>query len=216
LHAFLWKRVRGFAAIAVHTLVFALAFTLAAAAAGPKDEKPPVQYHIQIPAAPDFSGLNWLIGDWVGKTAPNGPSGEVKLSVNSELEKHFLILHYDVSLAATPTVPAVKESWLGILSPAPNTATYILRSYASTGFITRYRVTTDGPELDLNPEGGEAPPPGWLFRMTWTRSSPDEFTETVHVAPPGKAFFDYYTARFTRVVPTTKPAAPAAPAAGNP
>ena len=169
-------------------------------------EKPPVQYQLQIPVPPDFSALDWLQGQWTGKTVGNSPPGEVQLSVNSELNKHFLLLRGEVSLAATPTVPATKESWLGILTAIPGGGGFDLRKFASTGFVTRYRLAVTPPEVQLNPEGGDAPPPGWLFRETWARTGPDEFTVTVQVAPPGRAFFDYYTVNLTRVPPANKPA----------
>jgi hypothetical protein len=162
-------------------------------------DKPPVQYQIPIPSLADFSPFDWLQGQWAGKTQPPSPPGEVKLSVTSELEKHFMVFRGEVSLGATSTVPAMKESWMGVLSASPDRSGFILQEYSSTGFVTRYRLTVDEPEIRLNPEGGDSPPPGWLFRRIWARTGPDEFTETVRAAPPGKAFFDYYTAKFTRV-----------------
>jgi hypothetical protein len=129
----------------------------------------------------------------------------VQLTVSAELDKRFLVFRGEVSLAATPTVPATKESWLGVLSASPDGAGFMLRKYSSLGFTTRYRLTANEAELHLNPEGGDSPPPGWLFRMTWARTGPDELTETVQAAPPGKAFFDYYTAKLTRVPPPKKP-----------
>ena len=169
-------------------------------------DKPPVQYQIPIPAPPDFSALDWLQGQWTGKTIPNSSPGELQLAVTADLDKHFLVLRGEVSLAATPTVPATKESWLGILSASPNGTGFILWKFSSTGFVTRYRMTVNEAELHLNPEGGDSPPPGWLFRLTWARTGPDELTETVQAAPPGKSFFDYYTAKLTRVPPAKKPA----------
>jgi hypothetical protein len=184
-------------------LILTSIYSLGGAPAAAKD-KPPVQYQIPIPTQPDFSALDWLQGRWTGKTIPNTPPGEVQLSVATDLERHFLILRGEVSLAATPTVPAIKESWMGILSASPDRTGYILRIFSSTGFITRYRLTVEEPEVHLNPEGGDSPPPGWLFRRVWTRTGPNEFTETVQAAPPGKAFFDHYTAKLTRVPPPAK------------
>lgn len=162
-------------------------------------EKPPVVYSIPIPAKPDFSALQWLVGDWTGKTAGHGAPGEVRLSATFDLEKHFMILRGEVSWAATKTAPAWKESWMGILSANRERAGFVLRVFTSTGFITRYQVTTDGPEIHFNPEGGEVPPPGWLFRRMIQRTGVGEFTETVQVAPPAKSFFEYYSAKLSRV-----------------
>jgi hypothetical protein len=169
------------------------------AAASAAKDKAPVQYQILIPAPPDFSALDWLQGQWTGKTTPNSPVGEVHLSVSPDLDKRFLVFRGEVLLAASRNVPASKESWLGILSASADGKGFTLRVFSSTGFITRYRLMVQGPEIHLNPEGGDSPPPGWLFRRVWARAGPDELTETVQAAPPGKAFFDYYRATFARV-----------------
>jgi hypothetical protein len=192
----------------VRALMMTLICALGIVAAPAKD-KPPVQYQITIPAPPDYSAFDWLQGQWAGKTIANSPPGEEELSVSSDLNKRFLVFRGTLSLAATSTVPATKESWLGILSPSPNGIGFVLRKFSSTGFITRYRLTVSEPELQLSPEGGDSPPPGWLFRLTWARIGPDELTETAQAAPPGKAFFDYYAAKLTRVPPAkTPPPAP--------
>jgi hypothetical protein len=174
-------------------------------AGGLAKDKPPVQYQIALPAPADFSEIDWLVGDWQGKTLNEKPAGELQLSVSFDLEKRILFLRGKISLAATPTVPGTKESWMGILNAIPGGAGFALRAFSSTGFITRYQVTVESAQVRLNPEGGDQPPPGWLFRRLWVRTEPNEFTETVQAAPPGKPFFDYYTAKFTRVPPPEKP-----------
>ena len=185
----------------VRVLISALIFALFCATLAAKD-KPPVQYQIPIPAAPDFSALDWLQGRWTGKTIPPSPPGDLQLTVGPDLEKHFVVLRGEVSLAATATVPATRESWMGIISAEGTN--FILRVFSSRGFITRYRLIIEGAEIHLNPEGGDAPPPGWLFRRIWSRTGADEFAETVQAAPLGKAFFSYYSAKFSRVPPPAK------------
>jgi len=169
-------------------------------------EKPPERFSIPLPPAPDFSAIEWLVGDWTGKTANRSVPGEIRFSVSFDLEKHFMVFREEVSLSATKSIPASKESWLGILSPSREGAGFVLQSFSSTGFMTRYRVTVDGPEIRWSPEGGEQTPPGWLFRRIIDRTSDTEFTETVQVAPPAKSFFDYYTAKLSRVTQAEKPA----------
>jgi hypothetical protein len=127
------------------------------------------------------------------------PADELRLSIAFDLEKRILVLRGNVSLAATQTVPLTKETWMGILNGSPRGTGLALRMFSSTGFITLYRVTVDGPQVWINPEGGEQPPTGWLFRRCWVRIDPNDFTETVQAAPPGKPFFQYYSATFTRV-----------------
>jgi hypothetical protein len=206
-HARLPHRVKVRGGARVRALILALFCALAGASLPAKD-KPPVQYKISIPTPPDFSTLGWLRGQWTGKTDSNGLPGDAKLTVSPDLENHFLVFRGEVSLAATPSVPAAKESWMGILSTGPDATQFILRVFSSTGFITRYRLIVEGAEVRLNPEGGDSPPPGWLFRRIWARTGTDEFSETVQVAPPGKAFFDYYTTKFARV-PSPQKTSPA-------
>jgi hypothetical protein len=177
-------------------------------------DKPPTQYQIPIPAAPDFTTLDWLLGKWTGKTLPPSAPGSLQLTVSSDLEKHFLVIHGEVSLDASGTVPATKWSWMGIINP--DGPQFILHEFSSTGFVTRYRLIFDGAEIRFNPEGGDALPPGWLFRKSWSRTATDEFTETVQAAPPGRSFFDYYTARFSHVPPPPVKANSATPTKTSP
>lgn len=164
-------------------------------------KKPPVTYSIVIPPKPDFSAFDWLLGDWSGSTAKGDPAGAVKLSVAYDLDKRVVIFRGNFSLPATPSVPATDESWLGVLTSAEPRNGFALEVFSSTGFITRYRLSVEGPEIRFNPEGGRRPPPGWLFRTVIARTGPEEFTETVQAAPPGKPFFVYYTAKLSHAGP---------------
>ncbi|HEV2351354.1 MAG TPA: hypothetical protein VG028_16080 [Terriglobia bacterium] len=166
-------------------------------------EKPPATYTIPLPPRPDYSHLDWLIGDWSGKTGEQKLQGDVHLKVSYDLEKRVVVFRESVSLPATKTIPATDETWMGILTADRPGAGYILRVFSSTGFVTRYRVTTEEAEIQFNPEGGEQPPPGWLFRRKLTRTDTDALTETVQASPPQKSFFDYFTAKLTRAQPDT-------------
>ena len=167
-------------------------------------EKAPVVYSIPLPPRADFTALDWVLGDWAGKTTERSAPGEVHLSATFDLDKQFIVLRGEVSLAATKSAPSSQESWMGILSANREGSGFVLRTFSSTGFMARYRVTVDGPEIRLNPEGGEKPPPGWLFRRVLARAGDGELIETVQVAPPSKPFFDYYTAKLSRVSPPVK------------
>lgn len=166
-------------------------------------EKPAPTYTIPLPPLPDFSGINWLIGEWSGKTGEQKPQGDVHLKVSYDLEKRVAVFRESVLLPATKTAPEAAETWMGILTADRPGAGYTLRVFSSNGFVTRYRVTAEGAEIQFNPEGGEQPPPGWLFRRKLTRTDTDALTETVQVAPPQKPFFDYFTAKLTRAQPET-------------
>ncbi len=168
-------------------------------------EKPSVQYTIKLPPKPDFSALGWLVGEWAGQTTNGGVQGDVRFSVNLDLDQQVMVLRGEVALPETGARPAWKETYLGILTAPQSDGGFVLQNFSSSGFITRYRVTIDGGEVRMTPAGGEQPPPGWLFRRVLDRIGVDEFTETVEAAPPGKPFFDYYTAKLERVKPAVKP-----------
>ena len=187
-----------------------LALVLGGAVALAK-EKPPVIHRIPLPPRPDFSDLDWLIGEWTGKTTGKSPEGEVSLTVILDLDKRFMILRGQETLAGTPTLVESKETWLGVLSQERPGEGFVLRVFSDTGFVSRYRVTVNAGTLSLNPEGGEHPPPGWLFRRTLQRTGIGEMLETVQVAPPQKPFFDYYAAKLTRAAsPIAAPTPPVA------
>ena len=167
-------------------------------------EKTPTIYQIPLPPKPDFSAVDWLVGEWTGKTTDRRAQGEIRLSVSYELDNQVMLLRGEAAFQETKTSPAMKESWMGILTSDRGATGFLLCTFSSTGFITRYRVTVEGPETRINPEGGEQPPPGWLFRTVIKRTDPQEFVETVQAAPPNKSFFDYYTAKLTRVTAQDK------------
>ena len=184
-------------------VILALA-CLAGAAPVVAKEKTATIYQIPLPPKPDFSAMDWLVGEWTGTTTGRSAQGEIRLSVSYELDNQVMLLRGEATFQATKTSPAVKESWMGVLTSDRGAAGFLLRTFSSTGFITRYRVTVEGPETRINPEGGEQPPPGWLFRTVIKRTGPQEFVETVQAAPPNKSFFDYYTAKLNRVTAQDK------------
>jgi len=180
-----------------------LAANLGAAADGQKD-KPPATYSIPLPPRPDFSAFAWIIGDWAGySTTPQAKKeaqGTVHLTLSYTLDKRFVLVNEEVSLPAGQDAPAQRESWMGFVSASPSGSGFVMRAFSSTGFITDYHVTITNTEVRFDPQGGPNPPPGWLFRRVITRLGPGYFGETVQVAPPGKEFFDYYTAKLTQVI----------------
>jgi hypothetical protein len=191
---------------------------LGAAQKDKPQDKPPATYSIPLPPRPDFSPLDWLIGDWAGHTTdPTGKEtqGDVHLTVSYALDKRFLLLREEVSLPAGTSAPAVHETWTGFLSADSFAAGFILRTFSSTGFITQYHVTAGDARVSFDPQGGPNPPPGFLFRRVISRLGPGFFAEKVEVAPPDSPFFAYYNARLTQVLepkPTAPPAAAVSPA----
>ena len=79
-------------------------------------EKPPTTYQIPLPPKPDFSAVDWLVGEWTGRTADQRTPGEIRLSVSYELDNQVMLLRGEASFQATKTSPAMKESWMGVLT----------------------------------------------------------------------------------------------------
>jgi hypothetical protein len=150
-------------------------------------------YTIPTPPPADYSRLQWLIGDWSGTTVGKGMRGKVVLSTSYALKRRFMVLREQVSLLASKAAPATEESFVGILSGTASPLKYELVLYSSNGFVSLYEVSADSEKIVFNPEGGLAPPPGWLFRRVIRRTDRDQCVETVDVAPPGQTFFNYYT-----------------------
>src|SRR5208337_4403768 len=200
---------------AMTAIILALAYFVGAAPLAAK-EKPPTTYQIPLPPKPDFSELDWLVGEWTGSTTDRRAPGEIRLSVSYELDNRVMLLRGEASFQATKTSPAMKESWMGVLTSDRGIDGFLLCTFSSTGFITRYRVTVEGAETHINPEGGEQPPPGWLFRTIIKRTDLKEFVETVQAAPPNKSFFDYYTAKLSRVTVEEKAKTASAPTKVSP
>jgi hypothetical protein len=184
-------------------IIFSLIFLAPAVLAA--GDKHPSTYRIPLPPKPDFSSIEWMIGNWTGRMDRHSPQGEIHLSVAYDLDQRVMVFKEKVSLEATGEIPANNESSIGILSRAPSGDSFLLQVFASTGFVSLYRVTVEGPEIDFTPEGGSQTPPGWLSRRIIQRGDVDGFTETVQMAPPLKPFFDYYSAAFTREPAPQKP-----------
>jgi hypothetical protein len=173
-------------------------------AAGAQKDKGPASYSIPLPPRPDFSPFTWIIGDWAGfSTTPHASKeaqGSVHLTISYTLDRRFLRVDEEISLPAGQAAPAQHETWMGLVGAGLSGSGFVMRSFSSTGFMTNYQVTVTDNAVRFDPEGGPNPPPGWLFRRVITRLGPGYFGETVQVAPPGKGFFDYYTAKLTQVI----------------
>src|SRR5215831_18672124 len=124
-------------------LVLALGSGLALA-----NEKQPATYSIPLPPKPDFSSVDWLVGEWTGRTTGKGPQGDVHLSASYDLDQRFMILREEVTLPGTSTVPASKEALMGVISGSRGSG-FMLRCFSTTGFITSYRLSVSGTDISL-------------------------------------------------------------------
>src|SRR5437879_13829034 len=91
-------------------------------------EKPPATYSITLPPEPDFSAVDWLVGEWTGKTAGKDPPGEVRLRAAYDLGRRFMVLREDVALPPPKAAPAARASWMAHLEPRPAGAAFAVRA----------------------------------------------------------------------------------------
>src|SRR3989442_13606485 len=94
----------------------------------PAKEKPPTTYSIPLPPRADFSSLEWLVGEWGGKTTGRRPQGEIHLSVEYALDKRFMIFREQVTLAPTKSASPARASWIGELRGGGGGAGFFLAS----------------------------------------------------------------------------------------
>jgi hypothetical protein len=195
-------------------LVLLLVMAASPAGAAQKNKKP-ASYTIPLPARPDFSALDWMIGEWAGH--PTDPKtgkereGTLHLTLSYALDKRFVRIGEEVELPAGDSYPAVHEAWSGFIGASASGQGFTMRAFSSTGFITQYHVTANASQLRFDPEGGANPPPGWLFRRTISRIGPEYFEEAVEAAPPGGTFFSYYSGKLTAVLKAPSPASSSTP-----
>lgn len=195
-------------------LVLLLVMAASPAGAAQKNKKP-ATYTIPLPARPDFSALDWMIGEWAGH--PTDPKtgkereGTLHLTLSYALDKRFVRIGEEVELPAGDSYPAVHEAWSGFIGASASGQGFTMRAFSSTGFITQYHVTASASQLRFDPEGGANPPPGWLFRRTISRIGPEYFEDAVEAAPPGGAFFSYYSGKLTSVLQAPSPASSSTP-----
>jgi len=91
---------------AMRVLILTLA-CLAGAVGLVAKEKPPTTYQIPLPPKPDFSEVDWLVGEWTGSTTERKAPGEIRLSVSYELDHQVMLLRGEASFQATKTSPAM-------------------------------------------------------------------------------------------------------------
>ena len=98
-------------------------------------QKPSSTYRIPLPPKPDFSSVEWMLGNWTGQMDRHSPQGEIHLSVGYDLDRQVMVFREKISLAATGELPANNESSIGILSRAPSGDSFLFEVYSTTGFI---------------------------------------------------------------------------------
>jgi hypothetical protein len=156
----------------------------------------------KAPADP-FHEVRFLVGQWTGTSEGQAGKGSVTRSYEPVLKERFL---HERNRSEYPPQPAnpkgeVHEHW-SLLSYDKIRQTLVLRQFHVEGFVNTYRLapTPDATaRLVFESEDIENLPGGWRARETYERVSPDEFSETFEVAPPGKPFEVYGKARFRRI-----------------
>lgn len=150
----------------------------------------------QSPAAADpFSGLRFLVGEWIGEGEgkPGASSGGASFRV--ELDGKVLVRRSQADIPAANGRPASHhEDLMTVFEEGGQLKALYLDN---EGHVIRYLVSA-------RPEGAtftSEPAPGPRFRLSYQKKSDSLFTLRFEIAPPGKpeAFATYLEAATRRV-----------------
>jgi hypothetical protein len=153
----------------------------------------------EAPAAPTWSGLEFLIGEWVTETSGGVPGAATSggFSLRADLQGRVLVRRNVADYAAVGDRPALHHEDLMIVSAdaggRPAQAVY----FDNEGHTIRYAVDASTAGVVVLVSEAEAKAP--RFRLTYRRTAKDKHEGRFEIAPPGKpdAFSPYveWTAR---------------------
>jgi hypothetical protein len=147
--------------------------------------------------------VRFMVGRWKGTSEGQAGRGSVSRVYEPILNGRYIHERNRSDYPAQPANPKgeVHEHW-SFLSYDKVRQTVVLGQFHVEGFVNTYRLLprndTD-KRLVFESEQIDNLPADWKARETYEQISPDEFTETFELAPPGKPFEVYGKARLTRV-----------------
>jgi hypothetical protein len=128
---------------------------------------------------PSKFGPKWasLIGEWKGENESGTPSGAC--GFHFDLAGHVMIRTNHAELSAT----ALPHDDLMVLTPDSGDDKARANYYDNEGHIIEYIAewSADGTNLTFNSKPGSGP----QFRLTYKKLTPDSFSVTFEMAPPG-------------------------------
>ena len=146
--------------------------------------------------------FRFLVGPWEG--TGEGNSGSSRIYVHGEfiLGGQYLFLRTKAVFDPQEKNPKgeVHEDW-ALLSYDKARQTFVLRQFNIEGFVNRFiveSVSDNAKRIVLTTEAVENGPPGLRARITYTKTSDNEFTDEFALAFPGKDFAVYGTSRLKR------------------
>jgi hypothetical protein len=154
-------------------------------------------------AAPDpFGQVRFLVGQWSGSSEGQAGKGTVTRSYELALKDRFIHERNRSEYPPQTSNPKgeIHDHW-SFFSYDRMRKALVLRQFHVEGFVITYRLAPTGgsaERLVFESEHIENLPAEWRARETYELTSPEEFTETFEVAPPGKPYEVYGKARLRR------------------
>lgn len=146
--------------------------------------------------AQDWSGLEFLVGHWVGEGATaDQASGVGAFSFTSDLQGKVMLRRNFAEYPKTNVKPAYRHDDLMIIYH--DGATHDLRAiyFDNEEHIIHYAIKcSTNSAVFLS----ESPQDAARFRLTYTRTAADRLNLKFEIAPPGKDFATYIEASANR------------------
>ena len=139
------------------------------------------------------SGMDGLIGEWIG--AGTGAPGEGKggFTFQRELQAKVLVRRNFAEYPAANGRPTYRHDDLIVIYDEGRHADY----WDNEGHVIRYVVTTSADKCTLTFESPRSTTEA-AYKLVYTFKSPDEVSIGFQIAPPGKDFGNYITASAKR------------------
>ena len=146
--------------------------------------------------------VRFLVGAWKGTVTGESGTGTVERTYRFILNDKFI---QEDNTSTYPPQEANKKGevhhHLSIISYDRKRKTLMMRQFHEESFVNLYAMKPpagSGSLLVFESENFENFDNAWKARETYEVLSPDEFTETFELAPPGKPFEIYSRNRFKR------------------
>lgn len=163
---------------------------------------PPFATAQERPKVDVWKPFRFFVGAWEGTSVGRPGTSKVESRVEFILNGNFL------QVSGKSIYPPQEKNPKGqtyqgfdLISYDRIRQKFVLRQFSGEGFVNQYvldRMSSDGKTIVFITESMENLPPGFHARKTYRILSPDKFTDTFELAPPGKDLETYVETHYQR------------------
>lgn len=148
-----------------------------------------------------FSPFAFFVGDWEGESSGPAGKGKAGCQIQLDLKGKIVTIASQAEFPKTEDSPGEKRGDFGVVSlnKADNSVT--LRQFHSEGFFNRYTLSVDdgGKKLVFTSNLIENFQPGWMARLTLTRTGDHSFDDALELKQPEGQWFRIAGSSYRRV-----------------